>query len=226
VNFDSKFASKPSVVTFLGSQDVSVEHDHRLKIIETGATEKGFNLVAGTWSDTVIYGAGAAWVAFKEGQRKPVKLPPAPAPNPAPAKAKGKAAGKKKAPADEKDEDDDDKKHKLADPDPAPAAKKQKVSAPLTLGGTGRRRGGRVHHLHGRQDQHRHHSVRSHVCLQWMYEINRWKVSTVPLQGCPSHPNLQGLGVNSEFCNLPSIHACRSKYKGKKQMSPVWDLVM
>lgn len=111
-------------MTFLCSQDVSVEHDHRLKAIETGATEKFFNLVAGTWSDTVIYGAGAAWLAFKEGQRKPIKAPPAP--NPAPAKAKGKAAGKKKA-AEEDEDDEGGKKHKLDDPDPAPAAKKQKV---------------------------------------------------------------------------------------------------
>ncbi|KAG6908362.1 hypothetical protein DXG01_005180 [Tephrocybe rancida] len=68
VNFDRPFVTPPKVVVFLNSIDLGKGKNWRLRTTATAIDAKGFTLNIETWSDTVLYAAQVAWVAYPEDE--------------------------------------------------------------------------------------------------------------------------------------------------------------
>ncbi|MBV8612134.1 MAG: H-type lectin domain-containing protein, partial [Singulisphaera sp.] len=64
VAFSKRFDALPQVVVGLSLLDVDQSKNTRVAISARDVTPEGFDLVLNTWSDTIIYGAGANWVAL------------------------------------------------------------------------------------------------------------------------------------------------------------------
>eukprot|EP00727_Mastigamoeba_balamuthi_P002182 m51a1_g11961 hypothetical protein (367) ;mRNA; f:796648-798256 len=79
VRFDRAFDRRPSGALVCASAiDVEVvkdDKDLRVKMIETGINQDGFDLTLGTWNDTCVWGATATWIAFTDGDINTVCVP-------------------------------------------------------------------------------------------------------------------------------------------------------
>jgi hypothetical protein len=63
VRFETVYAKPPVVLVWLTGIDMANTANWRLKAIATEVTESGFNLSVQTWADSILYGAGASWLA-------------------------------------------------------------------------------------------------------------------------------------------------------------------
>lgn len=66
INFERPFVTPPKVVVFFNLFDLDRSKNWRLKTTATNIDAKGFTLNIETWSDTILYAAQAAWVAYPE----------------------------------------------------------------------------------------------------------------------------------------------------------------
>ena len=70
IEFQAPFQSSPKVVCFLTSLHMSNEYDSRVKVSSSGIDGNGFTINIGTWSDSILYSAGATWLAYPSGEAK------------------------------------------------------------------------------------------------------------------------------------------------------------
>jgi hypothetical protein len=66
VNFERPFVTPPKVLPFFNLIDLDKSKNWRLKTTATEIDTKGFTLSIETWSDTILYSATAAWIAYPE----------------------------------------------------------------------------------------------------------------------------------------------------------------
>lgn len=64
ISFARPYATPPKVVVWLNSLDMSNGHNWRVKVYVTDVTTTGFTIHVDTWADTILYSAGATWVAM------------------------------------------------------------------------------------------------------------------------------------------------------------------
>ena len=64
IAFPRRFEPPPQVAVGLTSLDVDREKNTRVAIEARNVDPEGFDLVFRTWSDTILHGAGADWVAL------------------------------------------------------------------------------------------------------------------------------------------------------------------
>ncbi|KAN0088069.1 hypothetical protein V8E55_006690 [Tylopilus felleus] len=64
VDFERSFSTVPKVVPFLNFIDLDKNHNWRLYTNVSDIDADGFTLNIGTWGDTVLYAAQAAWIAY------------------------------------------------------------------------------------------------------------------------------------------------------------------
>ncbi|KAH7152733.1 hypothetical protein EDB81DRAFT_931076 [Dactylonectria macrodidyma] len=64
IKFARPYTSPPEVVVWLNSLDMDKSRNWRLKATATDITTTGFTIHLDTWSDSVLYSAGAAWIAY------------------------------------------------------------------------------------------------------------------------------------------------------------------
>ncbi|KAM5531017.1 hypothetical protein V8D89_015344 [Ganoderma adspersum] len=64
ITFERAYASPPKVVVCLNELDMDRGKNWRVKATTTHVTTRGFILHLDTWSDTVLYSAKAAWIAY------------------------------------------------------------------------------------------------------------------------------------------------------------------
>ncbi|KAF7555207.1 hypothetical protein G7Z17_g2398 [Cylindrodendrum hubeiense] len=64
VKFKHPYQKAPKVVVWLNHLDFAKGKDWRIKATATDITATGFKLNLDSWSDTVVYSAGAAWIAY------------------------------------------------------------------------------------------------------------------------------------------------------------------
>eukprot|EP01117_Protostelium_nocturnum_P015556 TRINITY_DN6051_c0_g1_i1.p1 TRINITY_DN6051_c0_g1~~TRINITY_DN6051_c0_g1_i1.p1 ORF type:complete len:424 (-),score=152.64 TRINITY_DN6051_c0_g1_i1:122-1393(-) len=118
LDFLSKFGEKPSVITCFSHIDVlknnekEEETDHRLSVLGDNINASGFDMKLSTWQDTLIWSAGASWLAFGRSN-KPVPAAAAEA-----QKEEGKKEEEAKEPPAKKakpaeDEEDEEKECKI-----------------------------------------------------------------------------------------------------------------
>jgi len=61
--FDNIFSKTPKVIVTLSRLDASVGTDVRIAVTARDIDSNSFNLRILTWSDTLIYGVDASWIA-------------------------------------------------------------------------------------------------------------------------------------------------------------------
>ena len=66
VNFERRFVTPPKVVVFLNHIDLNKNFNWRLSVSASDIDVNGFTLHIETWGDTVLYCAGACWIAYPE----------------------------------------------------------------------------------------------------------------------------------------------------------------
>jgi H-type lectin domain len=66
VDFDKEFSFIPVVRVGLTSLDSGNDAHLRIMIYSENVSEKGFDLIVQTWSDTRIYGVEANWIAYQQ----------------------------------------------------------------------------------------------------------------------------------------------------------------
>lgn len=64
VTFESKFANPPKVVIGLSGLDVNATKNNRVVVTAKNITDSGFQVEYKTWSDTILYGVWADWLAY------------------------------------------------------------------------------------------------------------------------------------------------------------------
>jgi hypothetical protein len=64
IQFARPYAVPPKVVVWLNSVDLSSSHNWRVKVLATDVTTTGFVLHIESWADSVLYTAGATWIAL------------------------------------------------------------------------------------------------------------------------------------------------------------------
>ncbi|KAF8601113.1 hypothetical protein BDV93DRAFT_546059 [Ceratobasidium sp. AG-I] len=66
VVFDKKFERAPRVLVALHCLDLSNKAGLRIRALTSNITEKGMKLNIDSWHDTVMYSAGASWLAIQD----------------------------------------------------------------------------------------------------------------------------------------------------------------
>ncbi|KAF8593661.1 hypothetical protein BDV93DRAFT_529765 [Ceratobasidium sp. AG-I] len=66
ITFDKEFERPPRVLVALNSLDVSNHTNLRIKAITKNVTTKGMKINIDSWHDTVLYSAGASWLAIQD----------------------------------------------------------------------------------------------------------------------------------------------------------------
>lgn len=74
VDFAKNFPAAPQVFVALAQSDCGNEEDYRLSIFTRNVKNTGFDLVLNTWSDTTLYSATAAWIAFDSSFCGPARM--------------------------------------------------------------------------------------------------------------------------------------------------------
>ncbi|EJD44580.1 hypothetical protein AURDEDRAFT_125148 [Auricularia subglabra TFB-10046 SS5] len=64
ITFARPYAAPPRVVVWLNSLDMDRSRGWRISATATAVTATGFTLNLNTWADTILYSAGATWVAY------------------------------------------------------------------------------------------------------------------------------------------------------------------
>ncbi|KAL8342348.1 hypothetical protein RB601_005013 [Gaeumannomyces tritici] len=64
INFERPYHAPPKVVVWLNQLDMAHDKNWRVKATATGVDAKGFTLHLDTWSNTTLYAAKAAWIAW------------------------------------------------------------------------------------------------------------------------------------------------------------------
>lgn len=64
INFPTPFASVPTVAVSIVHLDVYNGTNTRIQISTDTVTDDGFELIARTWWDTLIYSVGVSWIAY------------------------------------------------------------------------------------------------------------------------------------------------------------------
>lgn len=64
ISFSRPFSAPPKVVVWINGFDMSNAHGWRLKIAASDVTATGFTIHIDTWADSILYFAGATWIAF------------------------------------------------------------------------------------------------------------------------------------------------------------------
>jgi hypothetical protein len=64
VRFDKPFREPPQVAVALRGQDINATTNNRIVVTATDITADGFNLVYGTWTDSIIYSIWTTWTAI------------------------------------------------------------------------------------------------------------------------------------------------------------------
>ena len=64
ITFERAYLSPPKVIVWLNSLDLASGKGWRVSATATDVTPTGFTLHIDSWSDTVIYSAAAAWIAY------------------------------------------------------------------------------------------------------------------------------------------------------------------
>ncbi|WP_067540939.1 H-type lectin domain-containing protein [Nocardia crassostreae] len=68
VVFAKPFNMPPDVTIALSMLDVDESKNARVRVEAQNITDKGFDLVCGTWADTILYSVNADWLAFGDTQ--------------------------------------------------------------------------------------------------------------------------------------------------------------
>jgi len=63
IKFAKPYAEPPKVVVWLNEIDLDKNHNWRVKCFADNITKDGFTLHCDTWADTILYSAGATWIA-------------------------------------------------------------------------------------------------------------------------------------------------------------------
>jgi len=66
INFPEVYDSVPAVVVNISKFDLVEGSNYRLSINPKNITTQGFDLTFSTWSDSLVYGASATWIAYGE----------------------------------------------------------------------------------------------------------------------------------------------------------------
>lgn len=66
VVFAKPFQDVPQVIVSLISLDINPAYGSRLSLYTENITPTGFDIVIHTWADTVVWAAGASWVAYAD----------------------------------------------------------------------------------------------------------------------------------------------------------------
>ena len=69
VVFDPPFAATPDVVAWLCRLDITHGPDRRVEVTVDKLTPEGFDLCLSTWSDSLVWGCGASWIAHEAPDR-------------------------------------------------------------------------------------------------------------------------------------------------------------
>ncbi len=64
ITFPSKYTSPPDVFVSIQIFDMQSGPNPRIAVYPQNITSDGFDLLFYTWADTIIYSAGASWIAY------------------------------------------------------------------------------------------------------------------------------------------------------------------
>ncbi|KAJ3960111.1 hypothetical protein N0V92_003215 [Colletotrichum tropicale] len=68
IEFAKPFADPPRVVTWLQALDMDRNKNWRVKVHATDVDSKGFTIHIDSWADSILYSAGATWLAYPANQ--------------------------------------------------------------------------------------------------------------------------------------------------------------
>ena len=68
ITFARPFSARPKVVVWLNALDMDRWHNWRIKVRATNVDTRGFTLHLDSWSDSLLYSAGATWLAYPADQ--------------------------------------------------------------------------------------------------------------------------------------------------------------
>ena len=72
IDFDAPFLNSPQVVCFFTSLDMADGHDWRAEVFPSEIDVKGFTINVSTWSNTILYSSGVAWLAHPSSNQTKV----------------------------------------------------------------------------------------------------------------------------------------------------------
>ena len=64
INFDKKYERIPHVMVSLKGFDANGDRNIRLYVFSENVSVYGFDVVIGTWNDSLIYEAHVSWISF------------------------------------------------------------------------------------------------------------------------------------------------------------------